>query len=90
MSRTISDPRHKALREFLVAKRKQSGLRQVDVAAKLRRTQDYVSHVETGQKVVGAVELAELAEAIGFDLAEALRLMHRAAVANGKPRRKRR
>jgi transcriptional regulator with XRE-family HTH domain len=53
-------------------------LRQVDIAARLGRYQSYVSHVESGQKVMDVVELMEWAEAIGFDLAEAIR--HLAAV----------
>ena len=84
MARTISDPRHKALRQFLVSARKKAGLRQIDVAVRLRRSQDYVSHIETGQKIVGAIELAELAEVIGFDPAEAVRLLR--GTAKGRKR----
>jgi hypothetical protein len=32
MARTIDSPRQKALRDFLVEKRKEAGLRQVDLA----------------------------------------------------------
>ena len=73
MARTFGSPKHDALRTFLVEKRKKSGLRQVDLAKRLKRGQDYVSDVETGQKVLGAVELVEWAEAIGFDVADAFR-----------------
>src|SRR5437764_12028875 len=67
MARTLDSPRHDALRLFLVEKRKKAGLRQVDLAKRLRRRQDYISYVETGQKLVEVVELMEWAEAIGFD-----------------------
>jgi hypothetical protein len=40
---------------------------------KLKRGQDYVSDVETGQKIVGVVDLMEWAEAVGFDASEAVR-----------------
>jgi hypothetical protein len=60
--------RQKALRDFLVEKRKEAGLRQLDPAKRLKRRQDYVSYVETGQKLVEVVELMEWAEAIGFAL----------------------
>jgi hypothetical protein len=70
--------RDEALRAFIVAKREAAGLRQVDIAARLGRYQSYVSHVESGQKVMDVVELMEWAEAIGFDPAEAIR--HLAAV----------
>ncbi len=73
MARTFASPRHNALRAFLIERRKAAKLRQVDLAKRLKRGQDYVSDVETGQKVVGAVELMEWAEAIGFDARDAIR-----------------
>jgi hypothetical protein len=62
MARTYDSPRHDALRRFLVQQRKNAGLRQVDLAKRLKRRQDYVSYVETGQKLVEVVELMEWAE----------------------------
>lgn len=73
MARTLRDPRHEALRAFLIAKRRKAGLRQVDLAKLLRRKQHYVSYVETGQKVVDVIELVEWAEAIGFDARDAIK-----------------
>jgi transcriptional regulator with XRE-family HTH domain len=73
MARTFASPRHDALRAFLIEKRKAANLRQADLAKRLKRGQDYVSDVETGQKIVGAVELMEWAEAIGFDAREAIK-----------------
>jgi transcriptional regulator with XRE-family HTH domain len=72
MARTFASPRHDALRAFLVEKRKKAGLRQVDLAKLLHRGQDYVSYVETGQKLVDVVELMEWADAIGFDPQDAI------------------
>jgi Helix-turn-helix domain len=72
MSRTLDARRHEALRVFLVERRKQAGLRQVDLAKRLRRSQSYVTHVETGQKRIALIELIDWAEAIGFDPEEAL------------------
>jgi hypothetical protein len=51
----------------------------VDVAERLGRYQSYVSHVESGQKVMDVVELIEWAEAIGFDPVEAIRHVARVA-----------
>ena len=62
-------------RAFLVEKRKKAGLRQVDLAERLGRRQDYVSYVETGQKLLEVVELMEWAQAIGFDPQEAIRAL---------------
>ena len=73
MARTFASLRHDALGALLAEKRKAAGLRQVDLAKRLKRGQDYVSDVETGQKILGAVELVEWAEAIGFDAREAIK-----------------
>ena len=75
MAHTFDSPRHDALREFLVKKRKEAGLRQVDLAKRLKRRQDYISYVETGQKLVEVVELMEWAEAIGFDPKDAIKAL---------------
>ena len=77
MLRPMSDPRHRVLQEFLISKRIKAGLRQVDLARKLRRKQSYISHVETGQKVVSVVELLHWADAIGFDPGLAIRHLQR-------------
>jgi transcriptional regulator with XRE-family HTH domain len=75
MARTFDSPRHEALRAYLVEKRKKAGLRQVDLAKLLKRRQDYISYVETGQKLIEVVELMEWAEAIGFDPKDAIKAL---------------
>jgi transcriptional regulator with XRE-family HTH domain len=77
MARILGDPRHKALRAFLVQQRKQAGLRQIDLAKRLGRGQYYVSHIETGQKVVDVIELLDWAAACGFDAGKALKALRR-------------
>ena len=72
MSRISDAQLHEALRAFLVERRKQAGLRQVDLAKRLGRSQSYVSHIEIGQKRIALIELIEWAEAIGFDPEEAI------------------
>jgi hypothetical protein len=72
MSRTSDARRHEALRAFLVERRKIAGLRQVDLAKRLGRSQSYVSHIEIRQKHVALIELIEWAAAIGFDPEEAI------------------
>jgi transcriptional regulator with XRE-family HTH domain len=83
MARTFTSPQHEVLRAFLVEKRKKAGLRQVDLAKRLGRRQDYVSYVETGQKLLEVVELMEWAEAIGFDPQEAIRALKRTSRPRG-------
>lgn len=73
MSRTIQSPRHEALREFIVEKRKKAGLTQTEVASKLGRYQSFVATVERGQRRIDVVELMEFADAIGFDPREAIK-----------------
>jgi transcriptional regulator with XRE-family HTH domain len=72
MSRVLQSPRHEALRAFIVEKRKAAGLTQAEVGKKLGRHQPFVSEVEAGQRRVSAVELMDIAEAIGFDPYEAV------------------
>jgi transcriptional regulator with XRE-family HTH domain len=72
MSRALDTKRHEALRAFLVERRKIAGLRQVDLAKRLGRTQSYVSNIEIGQKRIALIELIEWAEAVGFDPEEAI------------------
>jgi transcriptional regulator with XRE-family HTH domain len=72
MSQALDARRHEALRTFLVERRKIAGLRQVDLAKRLGRSQSYVSNAEIGQKRIALVELIEWAEAIGFDPEEAI------------------
>lgn len=73
----LNDPRHEALRAFLVEKRKAAGLRQVDLAVRLQRNQSYVTDIETGQKRVTVLELVDWASAAGFNPSEALRHLKR-------------
>jgi transcriptional regulator with XRE-family HTH domain len=78
MSRTFGSPRHKALVAFIKKKRKDAGLTQTEVAERIDRYQSFVATFERGQKRIDAVELIEIAEAIGFDPREALKAMMKA------------
>lgn len=75
MAQAFASPRHDRLRAFLASKRRVAGLRQVDLAKRLRRSQDYVSDIETGQKIVAVVELMEWADAIGFNATDAIKYL---------------
>ena len=73
MSRTFLTKRHTALVAFLKKKRLQAGLTQADVAGRIGRYQSFITDYERGQKRIDAVELVEIAEAIGFDPQAAIR-----------------
>ena len=75
MARTFSSPRHAALVAFLKKKRKEAGLTQAKVAKRLGRYQSFITDYERGQKRIDAVELFEIAEAIGFDPMEAFKVI---------------
>jgi len=77
MARTFGSPRHAALVAFLKKKRKEAGLTQAKVAKRIGRYQSFITDYERGQKRIDAVELVEIAEAIGFDPLEALKLIKR-------------
>lgn len=60
--KTIYSPDHKFLVEQLKKARKEAGLSQKDVAAKLGKTQSYISKIEAGQLRVDLVQLKELSK----------------------------
>ncbi len=78
MSRTFGSPRHKALVAFIKKQRKDAKLTQAQVAKRIKRYQSFVATFERGQKRIDAVELVEIAEAIGFDPKEAIKVIAKA------------
>ncbi len=78
MSRTFGSPRHKALVAYIKKRRIDAKLTQAQVAKRIRRYQSFVATFERGQKRIDAVELVEIAEAIGFDPKEAINVMVKA------------
>jgi transcriptional regulator with XRE-family HTH domain len=77
MSRTLNSDRQKALVRLIAEKRRRAGLAQADVARKLKQHQSFVAGVESGQRRIDVVEFLEIAEAIGFDAAAAVRKLQR-------------
>ena len=59
--------RQQRLAELLSAARLDSGLTQVELSSRLRRSQSYVSKVEAGERRIDVMELLDLAEALGCD-----------------------
>ena len=48
-------------------KRKEAGIRQVQLAKKLKRSQTWIARLESGERRIDVIELIELAEVIGFN-----------------------
>jgi transcriptional regulator with XRE-family HTH domain len=61
MNKTIFSKDHRILIERLKKAREEAGLDQLDVAKKLKKSQSYVSKIESGQRRVDIVQLKELA-----------------------------
>jgi transcriptional regulator with XRE-family HTH domain len=65
--KTIHSKRHKRLIELVMAERKSAGIRQVQLAKKLKKSQTWIARLEGGERRLDVIELIDLAEAIGFD-----------------------
>lgn len=89
MTRSVFGPRYARLREILVDARRKTGLTQIDVAARLRRPQSFVSKVESGERRLDVVELIQYAEAVGADPAELVRDVARTKDSASKGTRRR-
>jgi transcriptional regulator with XRE-family HTH domain len=62
MSKTIYSKEHKYLIEQLKKARKEAGFDQEQVAKLLKKTQSYVSKIESGQRRIDVIQLKEFAK----------------------------
>jgi ribosome-binding protein aMBF1 (putative translation factor) len=67
MPRSLFSKPYGELLRVLVSARRDAGLRQVDLAARLGKPQSFVSKVERGERRLDVVELIVLIRAIGAD-----------------------
>ena len=65
---TIRSKEYAIFVEKLQKARLEAGLRQIDVAKKLKRTQSYVSRVEVGEQRLDILELKKFAELYKKDI----------------------
>jgi transcriptional regulator with XRE-family HTH domain len=63
----VGNEAHKRLRKLLIQTRKQAGLTQADLAARLKRPQSFISKYERGERRLDLVEFGEVAKALGID-----------------------
>ena len=68
--KSIFTSRYQRLKKLLIEARKDAGLTQVDLAAKLDRPQSFVSKYERGERRLDIVEFLEVADALRIDPAE--------------------
>jgi len=62
MEKTISSKEYEDIVERLREARKEAGLRQIDVAKKVKRPQSYISRLESGEYRIDVLELKRLAK----------------------------
>lgn len=75
MPKTLGDNRQKILIAFLVEKRREAGLTQVELAARMKVYQSFIARVESGERRVDVVEFMKLGEVLGFDPSAAMRIL---------------
>lgn len=68
MDKTIFTREHKLLTERLRQARIDVGLDQIQVARLLKKTQSYVSKIESGQRRVDIIQLKEFVKIYGKDI----------------------
>ncbi len=67
MGKTIYSGAHLSVVGVLLAARKQSGLTQTELGARLGRDQTFISNIETRQRQVSLLEFIAIARALGRD-----------------------
>ncbi len=70
--KTLGTKQHEALIEFIVRRRKEIDMKQVDLAKELGEYQSFVARLESGQRRVDVIEFIELARILNFDVHEVI------------------
>lgn len=79
MSRFVGTPEQRRLRALLRQIRVEAGLRQSDLAERLRQSQSFVSKYESGERRLDLLELRDICAALGIPLAEFVRRFDRSS-----------
>lgn len=67
MPKSIFTDANQVVIDGLVSARKLAGLRQDDLAKRLKKSQSFISRIESGQRRVDVIEFYAIAMAIGAD-----------------------
>ena len=89
MPRTIYSTEQEQLIGLLRQLRLDAGLRQEDLAKKLRRPQSFVSKYEIGQRRLDLVELRDICKALGIPLVEFVRQFEKSLKSRARSHRAR-
>lgn len=68
----------KLMTELLRGIRLEAGLTQVELAARVRKDQAYISRYESGQRRLDLLEVREICQALGITLEEFVRKLEKA------------
>ena len=74
MPSSIFTQRHQAFIAFIASTRKAAGVTQAELAARLGKPQSFVSKVERGERRLDVIEFCQVAEALGVDPSELLKM----------------
>jgi transcriptional regulator with XRE-family HTH domain len=70
MKKTINSKEHKLLLELLFKLREERGMKQTDLAKKLKVPQSFISKYESGERRLDLIELRQICSALGISLGE--------------------
>lgn len=70
VKKTLNKKEYKILLEQLYRLRLSSGLRQSDLADKIKTPQSFISKIESGERKIDLIELREICIALGSNLKE--------------------
>jgi len=73
MEKSIYSAEYKRLCELLRQLREEAGVRQIDLAERLKVPQSFVSKYESGERRLDVIETAAIAKALGTTLANVVR-----------------
>jgi transcriptional regulator with XRE-family HTH domain len=73
MSRFTGSPEQRRLRALLRQIRAEAGLKQADLAKKLKQSQSFVSKYESGERRLDLLELKDICDAVGLSLGDFVR-----------------
>lgn len=68
MTKSITSQPYEHFRSMLIQARNNANLTQVEVAARLRRPQSYVSKYECGERRLDLIEFLEIADVLDLDV----------------------
>jgi transcriptional regulator with XRE-family HTH domain len=86
MEKSVHTGEYAVLLELLREARRQAGVTQVELAARLKRSQSFVSKSEVGETRVDVIQLRAILRALGHSLPEFVTQLE-ARLARGRPTR---